>query len=349
MRSRATGFAVRVIALALTSAALLACTTRVPLADGYLGPAALPEGGFAVVLPLPPQPPEVADDVEARMRAHFVVREISLAADNSADSNEPIEFEYYDVDGDSRTPVVVLLPIFNGQLGIPRYFARYFANQGLASVVVTRGRDPLAALTAPAETVQGNLLDYRRVLDWIEQQPELDARRIGLFGMSLGGMDAVMLAAFDHRVQAVVVAMAGGDFSYLLANTNYRRVVRTIGQMAEELGTSRAQVVAQLDAAIKLDPLAVARYVDAERVLMILTRTDAIVPFEAQQELRASMGSPESLYLATGHRLSFVFFPKVRSEAFAFFARMFEEQPVALAETNRRPIEWFAADAVGIQ
>lgn len=332
MGIRATGFAFRCIALAIASAVLAACTTHVPLADDYPGPAALPADGFTVVPPLPREPPEVADDVEARTRAHFVVRRVSLAVDEPAGSDESIEFEYYDVDGDSRTPVIVLLPIFNGQLGIPRYFARYFANQGLSAVVVTRGRDPLTALTAPAETVQGNLLDYRRVLDWIEEQPELDAHRIGVFGMSLGGMDAVMLAALDHRVQALVVAMAGGDLSYLLAHTNYRRVVRMIGEIAEEIGTSRAALVAKLDDDIELDPLAVARYVDAERVLMILTRTDAIVPFEAQQELRTSMGSPESLYLATGHRLSVVFFPKLRNAAFEFFARRFEHQPVAFAE-----------------
>ena len=75
-------------------------------------------------------------------RAHFVVRQLSLPS--TAASAESIEFEYYDVDGDARTPVVVLLPVFNGQLEIPRFFARYFANQGWAAVVVTRGRDPLA-------------------------------------------------------------------------------------------------------------------------------------------------------------------------------------------------------------
>ena len=64
---------------------------------------------------------------------------------------------------------------------------------------------------------------------------------------------------------------------------------------------------------ITTDPLALAPYVDAERVLMIMTRTDAIVPFETQEALRASMGAPETLYLPTGHRPSIVFFPKVRS------------------------------------
>jgi len=84
-------------------------------------------------------------------------------------------------------------------------------------------------------------------------------------------------------------------------------------------------------AAIKLDPLAVAPYVDAERVFMILTRTDAIIPFEAQEQLRETMGSPESLYLMTGHRPSVVYFPKVRNAAFEFFVRRFERDEIAFA------------------
>ena len=275
------------------------------------------------------EPLEVEADVEMRTRAHFVVRHVSLPS--ASESADPIEFEYYDVDGDARTPVVVLLPVFNGQLMIPRFFARYFANQGWAAVVVTRGRNPLDALTAPESAVQGNLQDYHRVLDWVELEPELDATRIGVLGVSLGAMDAVMLAALDHRVNSLVVAMAGGDLSYLLANTNYRRVVRTIDGMAEDLGTSREELGAKLDAAIKLDPLAVAPYVDAERVFMVLTRTDAIIPFEAQEQLRETMGSPESLYLRTGHRPSVVFFPKMRSAAFQFFERRFELDRIALA------------------
>ena len=85
----------------------------------------------------------------------------------------------------------------------------------------------------------------------------------------------------------------------------------------------------RLDAAIKLDPLAVAPYIDAERVFMILTRTDAIIPFEAQQRLRTELGSPEALYLLTGHRPSVVFFPKLRNAAFEFFSRRFGLAQVA--------------------
>jgi dienelactone hydrolase len=327
----ATGIAVKASAAITLAAlaALAACTTHVPLSVTYRGPDAWPSGQPMAYWELPPQPLEVADDVEARTRAHFVVRELSLPS--VVDPTDEISFEYYDVEGDERTPVIVLLPIFNGQLSIPRFFARYFANQGWAAVVVTRGRDPLEALTAPEQTVRSNLQDYRRVLDWIEREPELDASRIGMFGVSLGGMDAVMLTALDRRVNSLVIAMAGGDLSYLLANTSYRRVSRTIDDLADSLGTSREALGAKVDAAIKLDPLALAPYVDAERVFMILTRTDTIIPFEAQQQLHATMGSPEALYLLTGHRASVVYFPKVRNAAFEFFARRFAEQRVALA------------------
>jgi dienelactone hydrolase len=325
----ATGSAVRVSVAAIALATLAACTTYVPLSGTYRGPDPWPTDGSLAYEDFSADPIEVAGDVEARTRAHFVVRQVSLPS--TTDSHESIEFEYYDVDGDARTPVVVLLPVFNGQLKIPRFFARYFANQGWAAVVVTRGRDPLAALTSPEQAVRSNIKDYSRVLDWVEHEPELDASRIGLLGVSLGAMDAVMLTALDRRVNSLVIAMAGGDLSYLLANTNYRRVVRTIDDMAEELGTSREAVGAKLDAAIKLDPLAVAPYVDAERVFMVLTRTDAIIPFEAQQQLRTTMGSPESMYLMTGHRFSVVFFPKLRTAAFEFFSRRFAEQQVALA------------------
>ena len=328
MGPRATGSAVRKSAVSIALVTLAACTTHVPLSNDYRGPDAWPADSRNAYDDPESTPLEIAGDIEARTRAHFVVRQLSLPS--AVDPSGSIEFEYYDVDGDARTPVVVLLPIFNGQLKIPRYFARYFANQGWAAVVVTRGRNPLDALTEPESVVRDNLQDYRRVLDWVEHEPELDATRIGVFGVSLGAMDAVMLTAFDHRVNSLFVAMAGGDLSYLLTNTNYRRVVRTIDDMANELGTSRAALGAKLAAAMKLDPLTVAPYIDAERVFMVLARTDAIIPFKAQEELRETMGSPESMYLLTGHRTSVVYFPKVRTAAFEFFSRRFALQQVAL-------------------
>lgn len=302
------------------------CVTYEPLSSAYDGPALLPPE-MVEVLPAADEPVVVKKEEVVKDRFHFTVRRIVL--DSVTDSDRAIEFEYYDVDDAGRTPVIVLLPIFNGQLIITRYFAKYFANQGWRAVVVTREHNPLDELNRLPNVIAGAIADYRRVLDWVEEQPNLDPSRIGLFGVSFGAIDAVMLMALDHRVDALVAAMAGGDFSDLLDSTNYRPVARTLARLLDDSGESRDEMLAALERSIPMDPLTLAPYVDAERVLMIITRSDAIVPFATQEALRESLGAPETLYLPTGHRPSVLYFPKVRATAFEFYERQFAREEIA--------------------
>jgi dienelactone hydrolase len=312
------------------------CVAHVPLAGDYTGPRPLPESREGT---LATEPQVVASDEESlRYRPHFTVRR--LAAPSAQEGRPTIEFEFYEPQTETPTeietgtgteqrgPLVVLLPIFNGQLSITRYFARYFVNRGWSAIVVDRDRDLLQELDHLNEAVRANIADYRRVLDWAEEQPQVDASRIGLFGISFGAMDAVMLMALDHRIKALVAAMAGGDFPDVVMSTAYRPVSRTVDEMLEDTGLTRAALRMQFEQRLTTDPLRLAPYVDAEHVLLILTRADSIVPFPAQEALRRRMGSPESLYLPTGHRTSVLFFPRLRVQAYEFFARQFGETPV---------------------
>ncbi|HEX5048939.1 MAG TPA: alpha/beta fold hydrolase [Gammaproteobacteria bacterium] len=302
------------------------CVTHVPVGADYRGPVSLPA---ALVAPLEAEAgAEVAVVTETvRKRPDFIVRQVELVPGPAAET--PIEFEYYEVRADAPTPVIVLLPIFNGQLSITRYFARYFANQGWRAVVVTRKRDPLEQIDDVEDIIRANLDDYRRVLDWVEEQHDIDPTRVGVFGISLGAMDAVMLTALDRRIDALVAAMAGGDLAQLMMDTRYRRVARTVDRMLDEGGTTREGLLESMEQRIAIDPLTLAPYVDAQRVLLVMTRTDAIVPFELQDELRESMGEPETLYLPTGHRSSVVYFPLLRNSAFEFFERQFRGEFIA--------------------
>lgn len=45
--------------------------------------------------------------------------------------------------------------------------------------------------------------DYRYLLDWVLQQPTIDADRVQVTGYSMGAQMALLLAAADHRVHAV--------------------------------------------------------------------------------------------------------------------------------------------------
>jgi len=50
--------------------------------------------------------------------------------------------------------------------------------------------------------------DYRRALQYVETRPELDLRRIGTVGQSMGGITSVYLAAVEPRVGVVVAGAA---------------------------------------------------------------------------------------------------------------------------------------------
>ncbi len=297
------------------------CVAHEPLAKDYDGPNVLPPADAAWAADAGQV--VATDDEQLRLRPHFTVRRVTLSP--SAQGRPAIDFEYYEPESSAQHPVIVLLPIFSGQLNITRYFARYFVNQGWSAVVVDRDRDLLDDIDRLDEAIRANIVDYRRVLDWIEEQPRLDPKRIGLFGISFGAMDAVMLTALDHRVKALVAAMAGGDLPYVFLNTNYRPVSRTVDDILQDTGMSREALRAEFERRLRTDPLRLAPYVDAEHVLMILTRTDALVPFSSQEALRRKMGSPEALYLPTGHRTSVLFFPRLRASAYEFFAKQFGE------------------------
>lgn len=302
---------------------LAGCVTRLPMTGDYTGPEELPPT-LADAFEFEYEASEPKTD-RLRKRQDFVVREVILPAvpgkEGTSELGE-VRFEYFDIEGEGPTPVIVVLPIANGNMLVSRYFGRYFADQGWATIVVDRLENPLEhVLDDPERTIRRNILDYRRVLDWVDEHPELG--EIGIFGISFGGMAAVMLAALDDRVDAVVAAMAGGDLPYLMLNTSYRSVARQINQALRESGMSRERLAEQLEGLIESDPLRFAPYVDAESVLLVMTRTDMIVPFETQEKLRQELGEPETLYLPTGHRTSVFYFPLLRSSAFAFFERQF--------------------------
>jgi pimeloyl-ACP methyl ester carboxylesterase len=72
------------------------------------------------------------------------------------------------------------------------------------------------------------LYDGLRAVDLLASLPEVDAQRIGAAGHSLGGKEALYLAAFDDRVKAAVASEAGigtafsnWDAPWYLATKNF--------------------------------------------------------------------------------------------------------------------------------
>ncbi len=59
------------------------------------------------------------------------------------------------------------------------------------------------------------VFDLRRAVDFIESRPELDAKRIGYYGISLGGITGTIFCGVDKRIKVPIIALAGGQLNLL--------------------------------------------------------------------------------------------------------------------------------------
>jgi pimeloyl-ACP methyl ester carboxylesterase len=293
------------------------------------------ERPYPVPLPMPPQVAERFDYQAGEAHA-----ELSLLRENStyrvfegefppdiagSDDDTPITFEYYEQVGNDHAPVVLVLPILNGQKIVVMPFATYFADNGYNAVIVdtVQRKTLLEDMLEPEAAIRRAVIRHRRVLDWIETMPTIDQDRVAVFGASLGGFNAMFLTATDSRIKASALALVAGDLPYVLTNSSEGRIIDAVDGAMETLQTDEAGLREYLEQRIVSDPMSLAGYIDPERVLVVLAKFDDAVHYEKQLELLDAMGNPEAITLPTGHVTTAAYLFYLRSSVLDFFNRQF--------------------------
>jgi cephalosporin-C deacetylase-like acetyl esterase len=109
-------------------------------------------------------------------------------------------------DGSGPHPAVTMAHGYAGvkEHGLER-FARVFADSGFV-VLVHDHRGFGASGGEPRQDVDPwrQIADWRCAISFLESRPEVDSRRIGLWGTSYAGGHAVVLGATDRRLRCVV-------------------------------------------------------------------------------------------------------------------------------------------------
>ena len=243
------------------------------------------------------------------------------------DDDSPITFEYYEQISNTPAPVAMVLPILNGQKHLVRPFATHFAKNGYGVVFVdtVQRRTLLEDLVNPEPAIRQTSQRHRRVIDWIESRPELDASRLGVFGPSLGGFNALFLAAMDERVSVVSLALVGGSLPQVLVTSEERRIKEAVAGAKTELSMGDERLTEYLTDNIETDTLSIAPHINADRVLMVLAKYDKAVPYDSQLNLREAMGQPEAITLPTGHSTAAAYLFYLRSRVLKFFDRKLAE------------------------
>lgn len=306
------------------------CTRRGPGRD-YSGPLPLPDH-ISAQFARPKQTQFDATEEITDCQGKFTIKRITLnnldcdlAPPEGKKKQHSITLELYMPPKPVRTPAptILVLPIFGGGYEVSRLFAPYFAEKGFVAFIVHRQKryrtfDDLEKIDS---VLRQMVLDHRKVLDWLETRPELDATRIGSFGVSMGGIKNALLTSLDSRIKASVLALTGGDLPYILAYSEEPGIVTRRKKMSTKYEITQEQLHERLKAVIECDPLNYAEYADARRVLLIRALFDKCIPPHSTHCLREKMGNPEIVTVAAGHYSAIIYVPYIRRRALSFFRK----------------------------
>jgi dienelactone hydrolase len=163
--------------------------------------------------------------------------------------------------------------------------------------------------------IRQTILDLRLAAAWLEGRPEVDGKRLGILGTSLGSFMAALTAESEPRLGRVALLLGGGGL--VDGYWDHPQVV-PYRKIYERLGGTREAVKKLL---APVDPLTKADNLKKRRLLMMAGRKDQVVPPKMAEMLWEASGKQTIHWFDCGHYDAVVHIV----EALDFITRHFTE------------------------
>jgi dienelactone hydrolase len=222
-------------------------------------------------------------------------------------NNNTVHCEYFRSKAVGRRPAVIVLHILGGDFDLARLFARVLAHNGVHALFLKmpyygprrQDESPKRMVSADVrQTVAGMrqaVLDIRQAVGWLGSREEVDARRLGIFGISLGGITAALAAGAEPRLEKIGLMLAGGDIGQVAWTSRELAPLRT-RWVAD--GGSREEFFALMKT---VDPVTYAKNVRGRKILMLNASHDEVIPPACTLSLWRAFGQPEIVWFDAGH------------------------------------------------
>ena len=232
--------------------------------------------------------------------------------------NNTVYGEYFQPTGSGPFPGVVVLHILGGEFPLSQTVASSLAREKVAALFIKmpyygerRSKDSSRRMISrnPRETAEGMtqaVLDIRRARAWLESRPEVDKQRLGVTGISLGGIMSALSAAGEPRFRKVAIYLGGGKLGENLWTMQHRDADAFRDEWLKA-GETRESFLKLLE---PVDPATHGRLLKDRDVLMVNAKTDEIIPHAATMALWDSIGTkPELVWLDAGHITAAAYLP----------------------------------------
>jgi dienelactone hydrolase len=221
--------------------------------------------------------------------------------------NNMVHAEYYRPRGNGPFPAVIVLEILAMGDGLARAQANMLAQNGVAALFVRMAyygpRSPkservrLLSTNIP-QTLDGirqTVLDCRRATAWLASRPEIDGKKLGIMGTSLGSFLAALTAEMEPKLTKTALLFGGGGF--VDAYYDHPRA-KSYVEFYEKLGGTKKLLK---DVLAHVDPLTYANNLKRHDVLMIAAKRDDIVPPTMAESLWKAAGQPKIVWFDCTH------------------------------------------------
>lgn len=221
--------------------------------------------------------------------------------------NNTVHGEYFCPVRQGKHPAVIVLHILGGDFDLSRLFARQLAQNGVAALFIKlpyygprrpEGVKVRMVSEDPRETVAGMrqaVLDIRRGAAWLAAQEEIDADRLGIFGISLGGITGALALAIEPKLKMGCLMLAGGDVAKVAWDD--ARLAKLRDRWLQAGGTKEEF----FELWKSIDPVTYAERARGKRMLMLNARHDEIIPPACTESLWRALGQPEIVWYEAGH------------------------------------------------
>ena len=219
--------------------------------------------------------------------------------------------------GENR-PVILISPILGGNMVVDR-FASYYTGRGYIAALVHRKRliwDDEEGMEQVENYLRTSIIRLRQAVDWVSAQPEVDASRIGAFGVSYGAILHSILAAVEPRIRYHVLSLPAAPIADVLVHCPDKACVKLIKKILEKYGWSDEEIQAQFRKLIKTDPVYLAPYIPRNKVLTYIAVFDRVVGARRSVYLWRKMGRPELKLLPFGHYGGILIFSLLQTQKY---------------------------------
>ena len=263
--------------------------------------------------------------------------------------NNTVHGEYFQPAGSGPFPACVVLHILGGDFLLAEAVANHLASNGVAALFIKlpyygerRGQGSNRRMISedPHQTVAGMtqaVLDIRRGAAWLAQREEVDPGRLGITGISLGGIMSALAAEGEPRLRNVGIVLGGGDFAEVIWSNDTDKA-REFREKWAAMGGTRESFAKVLRT---VDPVTYGDRLKGRRVLMIAAKNDEIVLPRCTEALHNAIGNePELVWLDAGHYTAARYLPRELVRLARFFnTEGGPKQPPAGGAAAAGPVE----------